>query len=138
LKHYNQPQWQYHNPTELADADWVGFIYLIENISSGRLYLGKKQRAVKRTLPPLKGRKRRRIKYVENWEKYWGSCEELTTDIKTLGHNSFTRTILHLSYSKKEMSYLETSELFKRNVLKDDQYYNSNIAEKHWQHFGIK
>ena len=42
-----------------------GFIYMITNLVNDRKYIGKKQMVSKRTRPPLKGKKRKRIEFVK-------------------------------------------------------------------------
>lgn len=108
--------------------DYVGFIYLIQNTVTGRLYVGKKFFHSKKTLPPLKGKKNRRVKYVESdWKTYWGSCKELLEDIKELGYNNFSRIILGCYKTKWECSYQEALYQMQENVLFRDDYYNGII-----------
>ena len=45
----------------------------------------------------------------------------------SLGHESFTREILHLCQSKGECSYVEAKEQFIRGVMETDEYYNTWI-----------
>ena len=48
--------------------DVVGFVYLITNLTNGRMYIGKKLARFKRSRPPLKGRKnKRRYKVDSDW-----------------------------------------------------------------------
>ena len=55
-------------------AEAIGFVYKIRNLKTDKLYIGKKILLNKRTKPPLKGFKRKRVEYVEsNWFKYTGS-----------------------------------------------------------------
>ena len=54
-----------YNP-EYEDIDHAGFIYLITNQLTGQQYIGRKRFHKKRTLKPLKGKKRRRIKITES------------------------------------------------------------------------
>ena len=51
-------------------ADAIGFVYRILNRRTEQVYIGKKILLNKRTRPPLKGYKRKRVDYVEsNWIK---------------------------------------------------------------------
>ena len=51
-----------------------GFIYEVHHIESGKKYIGKKQLMSNRTLPPLKGQKRKRKVVKESdWKTYYGS-----------------------------------------------------------------
>lgn len=103
-----------------------GFVYLIANLETNRKYIGKKNFWTRQ-----KDRKTGRRKTKESdWQKYFGSCDELIEDIKNLGENKFHREILYLCPHKKSMSYYETYEQFNRNVLFSEDYYNTNIEGK--------
>lgn len=56
---------------------------------------------------------------------YWSSSEELKSDVKKLGEENFTRTILYLCKTRSECSYRETKEIFTRDALLTTDYYNS-------------
>ena len=60
-----------------------GFIYEVEHIPTGLKYLGKKVLYFNRTLPPLKGMKRKRKVVKESdWKSYVGSQEEVKKLLK--------------------------------------------------------
>lgn len=122
-------QWTYRN--EIVDEipeGYIGFVYLITNLITGRKYIGKKLAQFKRTKPPLKGKKLKRRSVVESdWREYWGSSDKLQADVTQLGPENFTREILYYCQSKAEMSYLEAREQFERKVLETDDYYNGII-----------
>ena len=106
----------------------VGFVYLITNTTTGRMYVGKKLAKFKRSRPPLKGRKNKRRHTVESdWQDYYGSSDLLTEDVNRLGKEKFKREIIHLCKSKGECNYLEAKEQFARGVLESDDYYNGHI-----------
>ena len=106
----------------------VGFVYLITNTTTGRMYVGKKLAKFKRSRPPLKGRKNKRRHTVESdWQDYYGSSDLLTEDVNKLGKEKFKREIIHLCKSKGECNYLEAKEQFARGVLESDDYYNGHI-----------
>jgi len=103
-----------------------GFVYLITNLENGKKYIGKKtfweRRKDKKT--------GRRKKKISNWLDYFGSCEELLEDVKRLGKDKFRREILYLCPHKKSMSFYETMEQFKRDVILREDYYNTNVEGK--------
>ena len=109
-------------------GEYVGFVYIITDFTSSKMYVGKKLFSSKRTLPPLKGKTRKRKVIKESdWMSYYGSSEELMTLVESNGPESFKREILHLCHSRGEMSYLEAKEQFDREVLLSDDYYNGII-----------
>ena len=109
-------------------GEYVGFVYIITDLTSSKMYVGKKLFSSKRTLPPLKGKTRKRKVIKESdWMSYYGSSEELMTLVENNGPESFKREILHLCHSRGEMSYLEAKEQFDREVLLSDDYYNGII-----------
>lgn len=121
--------WTYQgNPLETLPEECVGFVYLITNTTTGRMYVGKKLARFKRSRPPLKGKKNKRRHTVESdWQDYYGSSDLLTEDVDKLGKEKFTREILHLCKSKGECNYIEAKEQFARGVLESDDYYNGHI-----------
>ena len=122
--------WMYRGKEFTSDmiGDQVGFVYVITRLGDGKKYVGKKLFISNRSLPPLKGKKRRRRVVKESdWMTYYGSSEEVKGLVEELGPESFKREILHLGCSKSELSYLEAKEQFDRGVLLDESYYNGII-----------
>ena len=114
--------------------DCVGFVYLITNIATGRMYIGKKLAKFSRTTYQIvklkngnKKRKKIRNKINSDWQQYYGSSSNLTEDINTQGIDNFRREILYYCKSKAECSYIEAREQFSRRVLESDDYYNGHI-----------
>ena len=121
--------WTYQGkPLDTLPEECVGFVYLITNTKTGRMYVGKKLAKFKRSRPPLKGRKNKRRHTVESdWQDYYGSSDLLTEDVNKLGKEKFKREILYFCRSKGECNYLEAKEQFARGVLESDNYYNGHI-----------
>ena len=124
--------WIYENKLyDEAPKKYMGFVYLITDLTTNRKYIGKKLFWNTRKLKPLKGKTRRRTQIVEsNWQNYYGSNEELQQLVETSHAERFEREILHLCEKKGIMSYLEAREQFDRNVLLSDEYYNNFIGCK--------
>jgi hypothetical protein len=125
--------WYYKNQKFTSEMieDYVGFVYLITDISNGKKYVGKKLLTSKRKLPPLKGKTRRRTVVKEtDWEKYYGSSEEVKLMVEEKGADNFHREILYLCYTKGELGYLEAKYQFEHDVLLRDDYYNGIIQCK--------
>lgn len=122
--------WHYENVEFTSEMieDYIGFVYVICELSSNKKYVGKKLFKSKRKLPPLKGKTRKRTVIKESdWMDYYGSSDEVKALVETLGASNFHREILHLCMSKGEMSYLEAKEQFDRDVLLSSEYYNGII-----------
>ena len=122
-------QWKYNGNLveEIADQ-YIGFVYIITNLTNNKKYIGKKLAKFKKTRPPLKGKKRKRKSLVESdWRTYWGSSEHLLADITELGPENFSREILYFCTTRGQLSYLEAKEQFDREVLLTDEYYNGII-----------
>lgn len=109
-------------------VDAFGFIYQIVNTINGKSYIGKKQMIRKIRRKPLKGKKRKRVDYIESdWKTYTGSSDKLNADIELLGSDKFTYKILKFCNSKFELSYFEAKMQFERDVLLSEDYYNGII-----------
>lgn len=103
---------------------YFGFIYLVTNTVTGRLYLGKKQYH----------RWSKRKKVGENdWTHYTGSSKDLNRDIKDLGLHNFEFKILKNYLTRGGLTYGEANQQHKRDVLTKPHadgrfYYNKQIA----------
>jgi len=128
-------QWIYKNkPVEQLTEDCVGFVYIITNTVSGRMYVGKKLARFKTTRYKMhtqkngkKVRKKIRGAVASDWQEYYGSSDQLNRDVESLGRDRFQREILYYCRSKAECNYIEAREQFARKVLESDQYYNGHI-----------
>ena len=103
----------------------IGFVYIITNLETGEFYVGKKAIYSTRTLPPLKGYKRKRKVVKESsWLTYESSSEKVREWERKKKH------VLEYGYSKKQLTYLETKYLFKLDALEDPKCVNENILGK--------
>ena len=127
--------WTYENNiVETLPEDCIGFVYLITNSISGRMYIGKKlakfSKTTYKTVKLKNGTKKKkkiRSKIDSDWREYYGSSPELSKDVAELGAENFTREILFYCKSKSECSYIEAREQFSRRVLESKDYYNGHI-----------
>ena len=116
------------NPEETGIEDYVGFVYCITEKDTGKKYIGKKNFWSTRRLPPLKGKKRKRVVRKESdWQTYYGSNDQLKLLVEERGGDAYHREILKLCKSKGELSYSELVEQVEREVLLRDDYYNGII-----------
>ena len=127
--------WKYKNKVikSIKDMpkDSYGFVYEVTHIPTGKKYLGKKVLQFNRTLPPLKGTKRKRKVVKESdWLTYYGSHPEITTLIKEGKSLEFEREIIIFTNSKKLLTYFEIKYQMIKEVLESDDYLNYNILGK--------
>jgi len=120
--------------TEIPE-EYIGFVYLITNTISGKMYIGKKlSKFAKTTYKVVKlkngTKKRKKIKgkVESDWQDYYGSNDTLKADVIKLGPENFQREILYFCKTKAECSYIEAREQFSRRVLESDDYYNGQIS----------
>lgn len=107
-----------------------GFIYQVTHMPTGKKYIGKKQLLSYRTLPPLKGeRKKRKVIRESDWKTYYGSHPEVKKLVKE-SKEDFHREILQLVQTKKQLTYYELVHLVKNDVLEKEDYYNDNLLAK--------
>ena len=119
---------------ESISDEYIGFVYLITNTVTGRMYIGKKlakfSKTTYKTVKLKNGKKKRkriRGKIESDWQDYYGSNDALNADVLRLGKDKFTRQILYYCKTKSECSYIEAREQFSRRVLESDDYYNGHI-----------
>lgn len=130
--------WLYKNKEVKTIEDMpegtFGFIYEVKHIPTNRRYLGKKVLIFNRTLPPLKGKKRKRkIQKESDWIKYYGSHKEIVGLIKEGKQDEFKREILQYVPTKKLLTYFECKYLFIKEVLEHNEYINDNILAKFYR-----
>jgi len=137
--------WTYQGKpiTEISDMPegTIGFIYKITNGQTGQYYIGKKSLYSHRTLPPLKGYKRKRKVVKESkWVEYrssnpsvqlWFHENELLREQGKQGINDqLELKILRFCKTKKALTYYELQEQFSHNVLADELSLNDNLLGK--------
>tara|TARA_B100001093_G_scaffold492560_1_gene533801 strand:- start:85 stop:504 length:420 start_codon:yes stop_codon:yes gene_type:complete len=127
--------WLYNNEVikgiEQMPKNTFGFIYEATYIPTREKYLGKKVLFFNRTLPPLKGAKRKRKVIKESdWQTYYGSHTKIKQLLSEGKQEYFSREILEFAFNKKHLTYLETKYQFSNNVLENTEYINDNILGK--------
>lgn len=107
--------------TEIPEGA-IGFVYLITNQANGMQYIGRKNFYFSKT-KQVKGKKKR-IKVESDWKEYYGSNKTLSEHVSLFGENKFIREIVHICYTKGEMSYYETKHIFAVDAVISERYYN--------------
>jgi Putative endonuclease segE, GIY-YIG domain len=120
--------WYYDGVPFDDDGTSFGFVYLIENLITGKKYIGRKYFS-KAGYKQVNG-KRKKIRKTSDWETYYGSNETLKREVAEIGAHNFRRTILHLCKTRSECSYWETFEIFSRHALLDESFYNDWVSAK--------
>ena len=131
---YENP-WYYKGTAFTSNdiGDFFGFVYRITNIQTGKQYIGRKYFTQCRK--PRGGK--RKVTSESDWKKYYGSSDELKTDVKALGKHLFKREIISLHSTLGQVNYEETRQLFINNVLTEatgdgqPAFYNSNILGRY-------
>jgi hypothetical protein len=120
--------------------DCFGFIYKTTNTITGKFYIGKKslyhnikKKLTKKELAEQTGPGRKsvtkKIQKESDWATYWGSNKEMLSEIKASNTLPFTRKIIKLVNTKKELTYWELHYQCQYNVLFVNSY-NDNILGK--------
>jgi len=127
--------WQFNDEcfTEIPKG-YEAFVYLIENLTNGKKYIGKKFFYTRRKPPKTKkneNTKRRRVTKESDWKDYWSSSDFLKADVKELGEENFSRKILVICKTQGDASRVETEMLFENKVLYSDDWYNEAIGNNH-------
>ncbi len=132
--------WTYNGKdvTSLSDMPegTLGFIYRVDNLTTGKYYIGrktvagskKKKLTAKEKLLPENKRKTFKYEVSESsgWKSYVGSNILLRDEINKEGHK-YKKRILHYCFSKAEITYLETIEILCGGALLDINSYNGWI-----------
>lgn len=126
--------WYYQGSVFTEDdiGDSIGFIYMITELDTQKMYIGKKIFFNKVSKKPLKGKVNRRIsKKQSDWQDYYGSSDELKAQIELKGKENYKREIIRLCNSKSSMNYWESYEIFNRHaLLQPEKFYNSWVSAR--------
>jgi hypothetical protein len=129
-----------HSMEDLPDADkYTGFVYLIRNQLTGKIYIGKKvfrntrKKKISQRVKKATGTRKTYERQVKesDWLDYFGSSKELLADIQKHGKQYFSREIIELCCSKKYLSYAEVFWQMQFDVLRRNSY-NGNILGRYY------
>lgn len=114
----------------------IGFVYSITQISTGKVYFGKKKLWFKKTSlktitvksTGIKKKKKIRSLVDSDWKTYYGSSNSLKIEIEKCGYDDFEREILCFCKTETELSYHEARVQFVNDVLLyPDKFFNDWI-----------
>jgi hypothetical protein len=126
--------WIYLGETiEEINPKYLGFVYIITELSSGKKYIGKKKcwfkKTSQKTVKLKNGNKKvKKIRSLvpSDWKEYYGSSETLLEAIELNGKENYHREIIKLCETESELSYEEARLQFVTDCLrKPDGYFNS-------------
>jgi hypothetical protein len=127
----NEDYGHWQTKIQFNPTDYYGFVYLVTNIATGRMYIGKRS-MWSNIRKAVKGRRNRKRLVVEsNWRSYTTSSTQINKEI--LEGQQFKYEILSLHKSKSSLGYAEVEQMILRDVLrkrfKDGErvYYNAII-----------
>lgn len=123
--------WNFNEkPIDEADVPEkaIGFIYLITNNVTGKLYLGRKL-LTKAGTKVVAGTKKK-IRKDSDWKEYWSSSPDLQLQIVEHGKENFKREILMFATTKSSLNYMEEMALHIVGALESDKWANGNIRAK--------
>lgn len=141
LGHISILMWIYNGSEFTSEmiGDHYGFVYAITCLPTDQKYIGKKFFWSKRTLPPLKGKTRKRhIKKESDWKEYRSSSKIVHALIDTHGVDNFSFEILSLHPNKAETNYAELRYQIILDVLDsrmengERKYLNENIERRYY------
>lgn len=113
-------------PTEYKKS--IGFIYHIEQKSTGRKYIGRKMFYENKTVQ--KNKIKKKIKKETNWLNYWSSSQTLINLVEEMGEEDFVRRILVFCSTKSQMIYSEECLLYFCDAMLNPIWVNDNIRSK--------
>lgn len=128
--------WIYLGETiEEIDSKYLGFVYIITELSSGKKYIGKKKAFFKKTSQKTvklkngnKKVKKTKSLVPSDWKEYYGSSEALLEVIELNGKENYHREIITLCETESMLSYEEARLQFVTDCLrKPGEYFNSWI-----------
>jgi len=139
--------WLYENKEIRSLSDFpetaVGFIYKVTNIGTNRFYIGRKvlynntsktltKKEIEAWIKPGRVPRKKKIVKESDWLDYYGSNKTLNLEKKEFGSDIFSREILKICYSKKQLTYWEVYYQMNLNVLGIDSY-NDNIQGRFYR-----
>lgn len=110
---------------------WVGMVYVIENVDSGRKYVGQKlfwkpKYSVKTNKTTGK-KTRKKLRAESDWRDYWSSSDLVKADVEKMGQDRFVRRCVKLCKTKGELNYEELKAQVLNGVLESEDWYNGII-----------
>lgn len=126
--------WDISQTGEFDPKDFFGFIYLIEERTTGKAYIGKKFFVHKRQKTKANASRTKE----SDWRTYTSSSESLNDMIEELGKDAFAFRILKLCSGKCELGYTEEEMQYAHDVLRarlpngERKFFNRTVGYKNY------
>ena len=122
--------WLYKNKIiEEAPEGAFGFVYLITNEKSGKMYIGRKYFGKTRRVKKKGSKRRKVIRKDSDWRTYIGSSKTLQENIQK-NKSLFSFKILAFGKTKGQVNYMEENIHHKFHVANSDRFYNDCIGPR--------
>lgn len=103
------------------DESCFGFIYIIEEISTGKIYVGQKQLWTSKTKTVNK--KKKKIKVENDWRDYYSSSAYINEKVNSEGNKDFKRNVLFLIGSNGMLNWVEMILQVDLRMLENQEKY---------------
>lgn len=129
-EYINGNPWYYKDQIFTSDKltnQMHGFIYMIEELSTGKIYIGQKILWTKKI--KIVNKKRKKIDVESDWKNYYSSSAYINEKVQSEGTSDFKRSILIFCVSDGSMNYAEMKLQMDLRVLENsDKYINGYIG----------
>jgi tRNA/tmRNA/rRNA uracil-C5-methylase (TrmA/RlmC/RlmD family) len=106
-----------------------GFIYMIREKSSGRIYIGQKHIWTNKVKTINK--KKKKVKVESDWKQYYSSSAYINEKFQENGSADFERYILVICISSGQMNYVELKlQIDLRMLEQPEKYINGFVGGK--------
>jgi hypothetical protein len=131
------------NSIEDFPENAIGFIYKVTNIVNSKFYIGRKvlfnntnkaltKKEIAEWDKPGRVPRKKKVVKESDWLTYYGSNKTLNLERKDLGNQIFTREILKICFTKKQLTYWEVYYQMTNDVLRIESY-NDNIQGRFYR-----
>ena len=121
----------------------IGFIYKIVNVVNGKFYIGRKvlynnnnkaltKKEIAEWNKPGRVPRKKKVVKESDWLSYHGSNKLINQERKEHTDDIFSREILKVCYTKKQLTYWEVYYQMHYDVLRVDSY-NDNIQGRFYR-----
>lgn len=114
--------WFFNGESYNPSSDAFGFVYIITEKPTGKMYIGKK-----RLFKKIK-RKGKNVLVDSDWRDYYGSSRKLLENLEKIGKENYHREVIKECTNAASLAYIELKEQIERKVLFDDNFYNEYIG----------